>query len=54
MLQKIQGKIAIDRFEEIFKKYWFLAELLKKNDFWYHYWLIWFKNIPDWSIFEPI
>ena len=54
MLQKIQGWIAIDRFEEIFQKYLFLTELLEKYDFWYHNCLIWSKNIPNWYIFEPI
>ena len=54
MLQKIQGRIAIDRFEEIFQKYSFLAELLEKNDFWHHDILIWCIFIPNWYIFEPI
>ena len=54
MLQKIQGRIAIDRFEEIFQKYSFLAELLVKNDFWHHDILIWCIFIPNWYIFEPI
>ena len=54
MLQKIQGRIAIDKYEEIFQKYLFLAELLEKNDFWYHDCLIRSKNIPNWYIFEPI
>ena len=53
MLQKIQGRIAIDRFEEIFKKYLFLVELLEKYDFWDHNCLIWSKNIPNRSILEP-